>query len=99
MSAGRLKTAVLGISERGVSLLEAAQGVEELEIVAVADRETNLAEKVAAESNCAFYNDYRQLIIQNQLDCLLVAAPIHTCDEYVRVGIKKWFNVLKLAPA
>ncbi|OHB75285.1 MAG: hypothetical protein A2Z25_12740 [Planctomycetes bacterium RBG_16_55_9] len=93
-----MKTAVLGISERGVSLLEAAQGVEELEIVAVADRETNLAEKVAAESNCAFYNDYRQLIIQNQLDCLLVAAPIHTCDEYVRMAIKKWFNVLKLAP-
>jgi predicted dehydrogenase len=99
MSAGRLKTAVLGLSERGLLVLEAAKRVEGLEIAAVADKETNLAEKVAAEANCVSYDDYRQLIIQNQLDCLLVAAPIHSCDEYVRMAMKKRFNVLKLTPA
>lgn len=99
MGEGKLKTAVLGLSERGLGLLEAAQGVESLEIQAVADKDTNLAEKAAAEANCAFYDDYRQLIIQNQLDCLLVAAPMHSCDEYVRMAMKKRFNVLKLAPA
>jgi predicted dehydrogenase len=99
MSAERLKTAVLGLSERGGLLLQAAQEVEELEIVAVADKETNLAEKAASEATCAFYDDYRQLIIQNQLDCLIVAAPIHSCDEFVRMAMKKRFNVLKLAPA
>jgi predicted dehydrogenase len=99
MSAERLKTAVLGLSERGGLLLQAAQEVEGLEIVAVADKETNLAEKAASEAQCAFYDDYRQLIIQNQLDCLIVAAPIHSCDEFVRMAMKKRFNVLKLAPA
>jgi len=99
MNTGRLKTAVLGLSERGALLLEAAREVEGLAIAAVADKDTNLAEKVAAEANCAFYDDYRQLIIQNQLDCLLVAAPMHSCDEYVRMAMKKRFNVLKLAPA
>lgn len=99
MSVGRLKTAVLGLSERGLLLLEAAVGVESLEIVGVADKETNLAEKAAGEARCAFYDDYRQLIIQNQLDCLIVAAPMHSCDEYVRMAMKKRFNVLKLAPA
>ena len=99
MSVGRLKTAVLGLSGRGELLLQAAQEVEGLEIIAVADKETTLAEKVAAETQCAFYDDYRQLIIQNQLDCLLVAAPIHSCDEFVRMAMKKRFNVLKLAPA
>jgi len=99
MSAGRLKTAVLGLSERGGLVLEAAKGGEGLEIVAVADKESSLAEKVAAEGKCDFFDDYRQLIIQNQLDCLLVAAPMHSCDEYVRMAMKKRFNVLKLAPA
>jgi predicted dehydrogenase len=99
MSTGRLKTAVLGLSGRGGLWLQAAQEVEPLEIVAVADKETNLAEKAAAEAKCEFFDDYRQLIIQNQLDCLLVAAPIHSCDEFVRMAMKKRFNVLKLAPA
>jgi len=99
MSVGRLKTAVLGLSERGLLVLEAAKEVESLDITAVADKETTVAEKVAAEAQCDFLDDYRQLIIQNQLDCLLVAAPIHSCDEYVRMAMKKRFNVLKMAPA
>ena len=36
--------------------------------------------------------------MQNQFDCLLVAAGLHTCEEQVRAAIKKKFNILKLAP-
>ena len=99
MSEGKLKTAVLGLNEAGQLLLEAARGIDYFEIQAVADRDTNLAEKIAGECRCAAFDDYRQLIIQNQLDCLLVAAGIHSCDEYVRMAMKKKFNILKLAPA
>jgi predicted dehydrogenase len=94
----KLKTAVLGLNERGLHLLEAAKTVDCLEIQAVADKDPNLAEKIGGAWQCAFYDDYRQLVIQHQLDCLLVAAPIHSCDEYVRMAMKKKFNVLKLAP-
>jgi predicted dehydrogenase len=31
--------------------------------------------------------------------CLLVAAGMHSCEEYVRMAVKKKFNILKLAPA
>lgn len=99
MSDGKLRTAVLGLNDGGRLLLEAAEGVELLHIHAVADKDTNLAEEVAARQGCEAYDDYRQLIIQNQLDCLLVAAPMHSCEEYVRTAMKKKFNVLKLAPA
>jgi len=99
MSEGKLRTAVLGLNEGGRLLLEAAAGVELLHIHAVADKDTNLAEEVAARQGCEAYDDYRQLVIQNQLDCLLVAAPMHSCEEYVRTAMKKKFNVLKLAPA
>jgi len=99
MSEGKLKTAVLGLNADGQLLLEAARQMDYFQIQAVADKDTNLAEKIAAEYECAAFDDYRQLIIQNQLDCLLVAAGMHSCDDYVRMAMKKKFNILKLAPA
>ena len=99
MSKGRLKTAVLGLTGRGELLLEALRGVDYFDIQAVADKDTSLAEKIAGQCQCAPFDDYRQLIIQNQLDCLLVAAGIHSCDEFVRTAMKKKFNIFKLAPA
>ena len=99
MSEGRLKTAVIGLTGRGELLLEALRGVDYFEIQAVADKDTNLAEKIAGQCECEPFDDYRQLIIQNQLDCLFVAAGIHSCDEFVRMAMKKKFNIFKLAPA
>ena len=99
MSNGKLNTAILGLNSGGQLLLKASEAVDCIEVQAVADKDTNLAEKIAAEYQCIAYDDYRQLIIQNQLDCLLLAAPMHSCDEYVRMAMKKKFNVLKLAPA
>jgi len=99
MSDSKLNTAVLGLNSDGQLLLKASEAVDCLRIRAVADKDTILVEKIAGQYKCAAFDDYRQLIIQNQLDCLLVAAPIHSCDEYVRMAMKKKFNVLKLAPA
>jgi len=98
MSKGKLNTAILGLNQGGQLLLKASEVLDCLKIQAVADKDTNLAEKIAGQYECAAYDDYRQFIIQNQLDCLLVAAPMHSCDEYVRMAMKKKFNVLKLAP-
>jgi len=98
MSEDRLKTAVLGLDGDGELLLNAASETDYFQIQAVADRNTELAEKVAAGYDCEAYDDYRQLVIQNQLDCLLVAAGMYSCDEYVRAAIKKKFNIFKLAP-
>jgi predicted dehydrogenase len=99
MSEGKLKTAVLGLNEGGQLLLKAASQIEHFLVQAVADNDTVLAERIAEENNCAAYDDYRQLIIQNQLDCLLVAAPMYSCGEHIRAAMKKKFNILKLAPA
>jgi len=94
----QLKTAVLGLDDAGKSLLDAAARLPYFHIVAVADTDAKLAEQTAGRYNCTGYDDYRQLIISNQLDCLLVAAPIHTCAEYIKQAIKKKFNIFKLPP-
>ncbi len=100
MSEGRLKTGVLGLDEGGRILLQAASGpaAAGFQIVAVADNNGDLARQFAAQYNCAAYDDYRQFVIQNELDCLLVAAPIHTCTEYIKAAIRKKFNIFKLPP-
>ncbi len=94
----RLKTAVLGLNEEGRVLLEAASQVDYFRIEAVADKDSQLAEKVAGECDCAAYDDYRQLITQNQFDCLLVAAGMYSCEEHLRAAVKKRFHIFKLAP-
>ena len=135
MSEGKLKTAVLGLNEQGLLLLEAASELGHFEIIAVADKDGGLAEKVADRYQCASYDDYRQLISvmdsslrskeekrvndrkssedredveeeeagsnhknRSDIGCLLVAAAMHTCDEYVRMAARKKINILKLAP-
>jgi len=99
MSEGKLRTAVLDLSDEGQVLLKAVSGIDYFEIAAVADKDTKLAESIAAEYKCTAYDDYRQLIIQNQLDCLFVAAGMYSCEKQVRAAMKKKFNILKLAPA
>lgn len=98
MGEGKLKTAVLGLDGGGQFLLKVACGIEHFQIEAVADQDTNLAEKTAGECGCAWYDDYRQLVMQNQLDCLLVAAGLHSCEKQLRAAMTKKFNVFKLAP-
>ncbi|HUW19253.1 MAG TPA: Gfo/Idh/MocA family oxidoreductase [Sedimentisphaerales bacterium] len=98
MGEGKLKAAVLGLDDNGRLLLEAASQMDCFEIGAVADKDANLAEETGDQYKCAWYDDYRQMIMQNQFDCLLAAAGLHTCDEHVKMAIKKKCNILKLAP-
>ena len=98
MQEAKLKTAVLGLGESGRLLLEAVSASDHYTLEAVADSDTVAAHESAAGFDCAAFDDYRQLIIQTQLDVLLVAAPIHQCDEYVRAAMKKRCHILKMAP-
>ena len=98
MSEDRLKTAILGLDDNGLLLLEAASQIDYFQIQAVADKDTRVAEQIASQHNCAAYDDYRQLITQNQFDCLLTAAGIYACEDNLRAAMKKKFNILKLAP-
>jgi predicted dehydrogenase len=79
-------------------MLNAAASTGLFQIKAVADLDQQKAEKAAREHGCEAFTDYRQLVVQNQVDCLLVAAETHTCDEQIKTAIKRKFNVLKASP-
>ena len=98
MGSESLTAAVLGLNDSGRRLLKAAVATGCLQIKAVADQDLPTAERAAAEYHCDAYGDYRQLIVQNQIDCLLVAAETHACEEQLKAAFKKKFHVLKVAP-
>jgi predicted dehydrogenase len=98
MGSGTLTAGILGLNASGVRMLEAASQVPALAVKAIADRDQQKVERLATRHNCQAYTDFRQLIVQNQFDCLLVAAETHTCDEHLRTALKKRFHVLKLVP-
>lgn len=104
MSENKLKTAILGLNEGGKLLLEAARATSLFQIEAVADKDINLVEKISSELKCEAYDDFRQLIsstdsrLNRDNRVILVAAETHTCDEYIKMAMKKKFNCLKLPP-
>ncbi len=98
MATETLTAAILGLDQKGWLLLDAASRSGCFEIKAVADQDLQKAEKAAARYKCEAFTDYRQLIVQNQLDCLLLATDIHAYGEHLKTAIKRKFNILKLAP-
>ena len=53
--------------------------------------------KIARKYEAVAFDDYRQLVVQNALDVLIVADPMHLCQEYVRAAMKKAFkDILKV---
>lgn len=98
MSSDKLKMGILGLDRRGQLAIRAISQMPDLQICAVADRDTQKADKAAALLGCAAYDDYRQFIIQSEFDCLFVIAGLHSCMEFVRMALKEGIDVLKLAP-
>lgn len=94
----KLKTAILGLNTDGLDLLRAAASIRDFDICAVADKDINLAEKIAATYDSEPFDDYRQLVIQNDLDILLVGAPIYLCSDQIQTAINKNINVVKIVP-
>jgi predicted dehydrogenase len=98
MSHTPLKTAVLGLNEHARLLLECATKTELFQIDAVADKDAELAQKIASTYNCRHYDDYRVAVGQSGIDVVFAAAPLHACAEYIHIALNKKLHVLRAAP-
>jgi predicted dehydrogenase len=98
MSQTPLRTAILGLNEQGRLLLECAAKGQMFKIEAVADKDAELAQRIAAEYNCRHYDDYRVAVMLTGIDNVFAAAPLHTCAEYICAALSKRLHVLRVAP-
>jgi predicted dehydrogenase len=94
----KLKTAWLGVNARTVGLIESACQTGLYEIISIADTNLPNATKAAQLYNCTVFDDYRQFILQNQPEVLVVAEPLTKCAEFVKTAINKKCHILKLIP-
>ncbi|MBN1788557.1 MAG: Gfo/Idh/MocA family oxidoreductase [Sedimentisphaerales bacterium] len=98
MSIGKLKTASLGLGRGAEYLLDLACSTGLYEVVSVSDSILSNAADAVQKYYCSAFDDYRQFVLQNDIDVLLVAEPLYKCIEYVRIAINKKCNIIKLIP-
>ena len=99
MGAEKLKVAVMGLANNGPAMLEATENTGLFDIVAVADSDMELAEKSALLYQCPAFDDYRQLIMRNKPQAIIVTAPLHISEEFIRIAIKEGRHIIRLVPA
>lgn len=99
MSEKLITTAVLGLNSQGKNLAKMASESGRFAITAVADNDMETAVDFAGQfDGCESFDDFRQLVMQNKPDLLIVAEPMHNAIEHVKTAIKNKINILKLLP-
>ena len=75
----RIRVGMIGVGNRGQDLLEEAQKVRGVQLVAIADvynRRHDEAKKMAP--GIQTFNDHRRLLDMKDIDAVIVASPLHT---------------------
>ena len=83
METRKLKIGIIGLGAAGIALLDAAFDSELFEITAVGGKDIEAVERLGKKYGCAFYDDFRQLLIRSELDVLIAAsATSQTVEKY-----------------
>jgi predicted dehydrogenase len=94
----RIKAGLLGVDGCGARLLETLRSCEIIELIAVADRDRDLAKERAAELHVEAYDDYRSLVVEQPMDALFVAAPPFACHDQLKLAASKGVHVWRETP-
>ncbi len=93
-----LRVGLLGLTGDGPAVLEAVRQAPDVELVAAADRDPELAEQVARESGAKPYDDYRSLIVESPLDVILAVDPPFATSEYLELAARRNMHAWRTAP-
>lgn len=92
-----LRAGVVGVGNMGKNHARAYSELENVNLVAVADIDINVAEAVAKEFSCGAYKDYNRMLASEDLDIVSIAVPtklhakvaIDTIDAKVHTLVEK----------
>lgn len=94
----QLRAGIIGVGGYGRLILRELAGNDRFVIKAIADQDRELAQACSREYGGEPYDDYRGLIVQQELDALFLVLPTFLCGEYIRLSAKKGIHVFKAAP-
>lgn len=92
----KLKVGILGLSNQGQKYLEAVYENENLQLSAIAGSDLDLSQRFGQKYDCAVFDDYRQLIIQSDLDLLIDATTSPISFELLSTTLKSGINFLRI---
>jgi predicted dehydrogenase len=93
-----LRTAVIGLAQHGSFLMETAVKTGRFKIEVLADKDLDLAARLANEYGARAFDDYRSALAQNDLDVVISAAGLAASLEHIRAAFARGLHVLRIAP-
>ncbi|AQQ70590.1 putative oxidoreductase [Limihaloglobus sulfuriphilus] len=98
MTDEKLKFGILGLTDNSKLFLECALKSEQFELAAVADDDYRAAESYAASLDCETESDFRQLVLKNQFDLLVVSEKNNSELGVIRLALENGTNICKIPP-
>ena len=96
--AERVRVGILGVGESGSPVIEAVRRCACAELVAVADREQEVASRQGRVLGVASFDDFRSFLLAQPLDAVLVAAPPFQCHEVLRLAASRRIPIWRVPP-
>ncbi len=98
MAEERVDIAVIGLSAAGEQTLRALGELPEANIVGVADKDGDLAQRVGAEMNVPHYTDNRSLLVEVRPRAVFLAVPSMAAPEILAACAEREIHVWKESP-
>jgi predicted dehydrogenase len=94
----KLRAGIIGLGSYGLSILKELDRNENFVVRAIADRDPEVVEDLAQQYHATPHDDYRSLIVEENLDVLFLTLPTFLCKECVRMAAREGIHVFKEAP-
>lgn len=88
-----IKAGLVGLGKMGISHCAILGAHPEIDMIAVCDTSSIVLSAFKKYSKYKTYTDYRKMINQNELDCLIVAAPTSYHKDIVFYALEKDLHV------
>jgi predicted dehydrogenase len=88
-----IKTGIIGLGKMGLSHCAIINAHPDLDLVAVCDMSSLVLEVMNKYAGLKCYNDYRKMILENELECLFVATPTKLHADMVLFAMENNLHV------
>lgn len=90
----KLNTAVIGVGNMGRHHARVYSDLEGVNLIAIADPDREIGQRIARKYNCRYYNDYKEMLDAESIDAISGAVPTSLHKEIAIFCINKGIPLL-----
>lgn len=88
-----IKAGIIGLGKMGLSHCSILNAHRDVDLVAVCDSSGFMLEAISKYSNKQCYTDYKKMIAEKKLDCIIIATPTKFHHEMVMTSLENNISV------